>query len=84
MGDAGLMAKKKINLTNWQLRKLKMSEQQIRHFEYLFDLYWKYVYEYEVGYMEHFNDKKKTDIDKEDFYEQLYNDGMYIKVNDGY
>jgi hypothetical protein len=54
-------------------------------FEKLYIEYWSYVYEFEVGYKDNFNpDKRNRSFDRDSFKEQLYEDGMAIKVNDGY
>lgn len=52
-------------------------------FEELYQKYWKFVYKYEVGYEEHF---KADDpwFKRSEFYDQLNEDGMHIKVSQGY
>ena len=50
-------------------------------FETLYQMYWRYVYEYEVGYSEHFI---PSDLHRKDFQEQLRDEGMCIKVKQGY
>ena len=50
-------------------------------FEQLFKDYWLYVYEFEVGYPEDFKPEPPY---REDFKLRLYEDGMAIKVNEGY
>lgn len=60
-----------------------MSKQ--KDFEELYEAYWKYVYKYEVGYPEDFKPEKyHHHVNKQDFKERLVEDGMIIKVSDGY
>lgn len=55
------------------------------HFELLFLAYWHYVYQYEVGRLEDFNpDEPVYQCQRDDFMEQLVDDGMLIKVTQGY
>jgi len=60
-----------------------LGESQEEQFEKLFQLYWQYVYKYEVGYPE---DWKPNDpwYKRNEFREQLEDEGMTIKVTEGY
>ncbi len=57
--------------------------QQAEEFENLFQAYWKYVYKYCVGYEEYFTPDKPW-CKRNDFKEQLEDEGMTIKVSEGY
>jgi hypothetical protein len=52
-------------------------------FEALYYQYWKYVYEFEVGYVEDFEPDNRY-CKREDFNQQLVEEGLTIKVNKGY
>lgn len=64
------------------------SEEQERDFENLYKLYWEYVFKYEVGYPEDFKPHSTPNYgnhtDRDTFYESLQEDGMMVKVIDGY
>jgi len=55
-------------------------------FDALYNAYYNYVFKYHVyGHVEDFNpDNPLPYIDKESFKEQLSDDGMMIKVREGY
>lgn len=61
----------------------EMPEQQRKEFEELYSQYWSYVYKYEVLHIEDFNPDKPW-YARQDFSDQLYDEGMTIKVNHGY
>lgn len=52
-------------------------------FEKLYKAYWDYVYKHLIGYPEDF-DEKESFTSRDSFKEQLDNDAMTIKVNEGY
>lgn len=52
-------------------------------FEELYQKYWKFVYKYEVGYESHFKPDDPW-YQRSEFYEELYEAGMHIKVSQGY
>ena len=52
-------------------------------FEELYQKYWKFVYKYEVGYESHFKPDDPW-YKRSEFYEELYETGMHIKVSQGY
>lgn len=52
-------------------------------FESLYRAYWKYVYKYHVGHEEDFTPDTPW-YKRNDFKEQLEEEGMAIKVNEGY
>ena len=52
-------------------------------FEALYLAYWKYVYKYEVGHENDFEPDKPS-YKRDDFRQQLEDEGMAIKVNGGY
>lgn len=54
-----------------------------KEFEELYEMYWKYVFKYEVGYPEDFKSNEYP-YDKQSFKQQLEEDGMMIKATDGY
>jgi hypothetical protein len=57
--------------------------QQAVEFEALYLAYWRYIYKYEVGYEGDF----RPDVPwykRDEFKEQLHDEGMTIKVRDGY
>ncbi len=56
---------------------------QEQEFEELFNLYWKYVYKYEVGHPDDFN-PNKPHYKRDEFRQQLYEEGMTIKISEGY
>jgi len=56
---------------------------QQEEFEALYMLYWQYVYKYEVRYPNDF-EPDTYNCYNDDFKEQLHEEGMTIKVNDGY
>lgn len=58
-------------------------EKQAEEFENLFQAYWKYVYKYEVGHIEDFT-PDKPHYQRKDFKLQLADEGMGIKVREGY
>ena len=60
-----------------------MGEEQSQEFEALYLAYWKYVYKYEVGHETDFTPDKPW-YKRDDFKEQLKEEGMTIKVNEGY
>ena len=58
---------------------------QEQRFEQLYKDYWSYVFEFEVLYKNDFTpDKHHHFVNREDFRERLKEDGMVIKVTDGY
>ncbi len=64
------------------------SEEQEKEFEALYKLHWAYVFKYEVGYPDDFKPDDKPNYgnhtDRDTFYESLQDDGMMVKVLDGY
>jgi hypothetical protein len=61
----------------------KYESKKNEDFEALYLVYWRYIYKYEVGYEEDFNPDKPT-YKRDDFRQQLKDEGMAIKVNEGY
>lgn len=59
-----------------------MEKEMEKDFETLYNSYWKYVYKWEVGHEEDFKDMPI--YHKNDFREQLSEEGMVIKVREGY
>lgn len=60
-----------------------MPTSQREEFEKLYLQYWTYIYKYEIGYIGDFNPNKPS-YARQDFSDQLYDEGMTIKVNHGY
>lgn len=67
------------------LAKCKYSEERKKEFIELYEKYYRYVYKYEVGYE---NDYDVNSIiyqqDMDNFSQKLWDDGMCIKVVEGY
>jgi len=59
-------------------------DEKQKDFEELFDKYYSYIYKYEIGYLKDFDEKEKAPWKKKDFKYQLEEEGMAIKVNQGY
>lgn len=64
----------------------KASAKKHIEFERIYNLYWSYVYKYEVGHEEDFNPNNESYFthDRDCFKERMFEDGMAIKVNEGY
>lgn len=75
---------KKVKLTDWEEYLSKMPEEQAKAIEELFDKYYTYIYTYEIGHPNAFNDKKKADWMKFEFVQYLKDEAHCILVNDGY
>ena len=58
-------------------------DEKEKEFEALYLAYWRYVYKYEVGHEDHF-DPDKPWYKRNDFKQQLEEEGMTIKVTQGY
>lgn len=59
--------------------------QQAEDFEKLYQTYYRYIYKYEVGYEEDWvPEKVRFGYLRTDFKEELAEQGMAIKVNEGY
>lgn len=58
-------------------------EQQAKEFEALYQAYWSYIYKYSVQDPEGFTPDEPW-YKRKDFFEQLEEEGMSIKVKEGY
>ncbi len=75
-----LWEKKKMLENRW---KQNMSPEQEKEFEALFLAYHAYIYKYEVGDPDGWEPDNRWH-QREDFLEQLQDEGMTIKVREGY
>ncbi len=80
------MTKKKVDKSLHSI-KFKYEEQE-KEFEALYRLHWAYVYKYEIGYPDDFKPDGQPDYsahtDRDTFFESLQDDGMMVKVTQGY
>ncbi len=56
---------------------------QLKEFEELYKKYWEYVFKYEVRYPDDF-ESDKYPYDKETFKQDIEENGMMIKIYEGY
>lgn len=75
----------KKSLNEWFLDECKFSEEQKKDFIELYNKFYQYVYEYEVGYPEDFKFNDPDSYTDMGSFEELLNEtGLGIKVREGY
>ena len=80
-----MKSKVRLSLNQSFLKTCKYSEEQKKEFIELYEKFYKYVYKYEVGYEEDFDiDDPTYCTDMQHFEQDIYDEGMMIKVNEGY
>lgn len=80
----GNMKNKKLNINEAKFDyKTNMSPDQIADFEELYNKYHRYIYKYHVGYEHHFKKHEKW-YSKNEFANDLEEQGLSIKIDYGY